>query len=64
MYIFNNYQYNFGKNLIYYLDITPIICFLIVHQLFILQIIYILVRRYLNNNLNNNNIDDNKNKLI
>lgn len=47
---------------IYYLNIIPIIYFLINYQLFAPHITYILVKHYLTNNLNNNNIDNNKKK--
>lgn len=50
------------KYLIYYLNIISIIYFPICYQLFALYIIYISVRYYLKNNLNNNHLDSNKDK--
>ena len=50
------------RYLIYYLDIIFAICFLISYQLFTLYMVYIPVKRYSTNNLDNNNIDCRKDK--
>lgn len=48
----------------YHLDKILAICFLINFQQFVLHIIFVLVKRYLTHNLNNKNIDNNKDKQI
>lgn len=50
--------------LMYYLNIILAICFLIGHQPFALYMAFAPVRRYLTVNLNNNDIDNNKDKHI
>lgn len=52
------------KYLIYYLDIILAICFLISYQIFVLYIVFATVRYYFINNLDKNNMDNNKDKNI
>lgn len=50
--------------LIYYFDIIPTIQFLISHWAFTLHMAFVQVRYYSTNNLDNNDIDSNKDKRI
>lgn len=52
------------KYLIYYLDIILAICILIGYQIFALYIIFATVKYQLINNLDKNNMDNNKDKNI
>lgn len=64
-YMLNNCSRDFKKNLIYYLNIILAIYFLMNLWLFASYMIYILIKYYLTNNLNNYNINSNKiNKFI